>query len=351
MCAGGRLEEETVRQGINFMAIKHFVRAVSPFNDLTALWELVRLMRKQRYDVVHTHNSKAGILGRIAAKCSGVPIVIHTMHSCVFRYPNLNKIQRRFYLILEKFAALLTDKIVTISRSLEEEFINAGVAPAGKFVTIYSGIDIEKFRRVFDAGRKRKEFGIKPDELVVGTVARLAPGKGHKIFLQAASRVVQDVSNVKFMIVGDGPLREELVGISKELRIYEKCVFTDFRRDVEQIVSIFDVSVLASFYEGMGRVLLEAQALGRPVVATKVGGIPDIVNDGVTGILVPAGDDGALAGAVIKLLKNEALRKRMGDEAKKWADFRFSKQKMVDDIVRVYEELAGERLESGRASL
>jgi glycosyltransferase involved in cell wall biosynthesis len=340
----GRLEDEALTQGIIFRPIRHFVRRVSLYNDITALFELMRLIRQHRYDVVHTHNSKAGILGRIAAKCCGVPIIIHTMHSCVFRYPNLNIIQRGFYYYLEKFAASFTDKIITISHPLEEVFIKAKIAPPNKFITIYSGVEIDKFRGNFDVNRKKQEFGIKSSDLVVGTVARLAQGKGHKIFLRTAARISKHILNVKFMIVGDGPLKQELVRLSKGLKIYEKCIFTDFRRDVEQIAAIFDVAVLASFYEGMSRVLLEAQALGKPVVATKVGGIPDIVNEGVTGILVPPKDVDALSVAMIKLLKNESLRKQMGEEAKTWVDFRFSNQKMVDDITRVYEEFIVKKL-------
>ncbi|MBU0548814.1 MAG: glycosyltransferase family 4 protein, partial [Candidatus Omnitrophica bacterium] len=247
---------------------------------------------------------------------------------------------------LERAAALFTDKLITISKPLLEEFIKAKLAPANKFITIYSGIEIGKFREEFDINKIKQEFDIKPDELVVGTVARLASGKGHKVFLQAAARIAKELPNVKFMIVGDGPLRNELIKLSKELGINEKCIFTDFRRDIKQITSIFDVAVLASFYEGMGRVLLEAQALGKPVVAFKVGGIPDIVNDGITGILVPLADEGRLAGAIIKLLKDETLHKRMSQAALEWVDLKFSSQKMVDDIVKVYEEFIDKRLKT-----
>lgn len=335
---GGPLLDEARKKNLRVEVIRYLANELNIFKDTLAFFELIRLMNKERFQIVHSHNAKAGILGRIAAKCCRIPIIIHTYHSCVFLYPNLNKFQRKFYLYLEKLAASMADKIITISRPLKEDFIKARVAPPEKFIIIYSGIEIRRFRERFDVDRKRQEFGIKADELVVGTVARLAPGKGHRVFLRAAARIAKEILNVKFMIVGDGPLRQELKILSEELRIHERCIFTGLRRDIEQMTSIFDVAVLASLHEGMGRVLLEAQALAKPVVATKVGGIPDIVDEGRTGILVAPGDEEALAVAIAKLLKNETLRKQMGEAALEWVDFKFSKQRMVNKIVEVYDK-------------
>ncbi|MBN3038759.1 MAG: glycosyltransferase family 4 protein [Candidatus Omnitrophica bacterium] len=341
---GGALLDEAGKMNLRTEVIPHLANQINFFKDILAFFELKRLIKRERFDIVHTHNSKAGILGRLAARCCRVPIIIHTVHSCVFLYSNLSAFQRKLFYCVEKFAAPFADKYIAISRPLQDEFIKAHIAPAEKFVTIYSGIDLAQFKKGLDVSAKKRDFGIAQDEFVVGTVTRLAPGKGVEVFLRAAARAIADVPNVRFLIVGEGPLKDRLIQLAQELNISQKCIFTGLRQDVERITTIFDVSVLASFYEGMGRVVLESQAEGKPVVASKVGGIPDIVNDGQTGILVSPGDDKAFAAAIIKLLKDATLRGQMARAAAEWVGYRFSREKMVADIVELYEQLIRKKL-------
>lgn len=339
-CApGGDLIKEVVNCGIEFKPIKHFVQEINVYHDLIALWELVYLLKKEKYDIIHTHNSKAGFIGRLAAKIVRVPIIIHTIHG--FAFHEFEKPPRRIlFIFLERLAAKFADKLITVSEPLKRWGLRLKIGRAEQYITIHDGIEIEKFKKVnIDIEEKKQEFGIKQGELVVGVVSKLWEGKGHRDILKAAKGVIKKIPNVRFMFVGEGYLREELERLTQQLGLSENIIFTGFRRDIPEITAIFDIAVLASYYEGMGRVLLEAMVLAKPVVATKVGGIVDVVEDGKTGFLVPPKNPKALAEAMIRLLSDERLRKIMGKEARKRIDTRFSVQAMVSKIEEVYQEL------------
>ncbi|RKY39317.1 MAG: hypothetical protein DRP72_00115, partial [Candidatus Omnitrophota bacterium] len=262
-CApGGDLVNQVVKYGIRFRPIKHFVQEINLYHDLMALGELMLLMKSERYDIVHTHNSKAGFLGRLAARLVGVPIVVHTIHG--FAFHEFEKPPRRIlFILLEKFAANLADKLITISEPLKEWGLRLKIGKKEQYTTIYSGIEIEKFKIEIDVEKKKREFGINFDDLVVGVVAKLWEGKGHRDILIAAKEVVKEIPNVKFMFVGEGYLRRELEKLTQELELDNHVIFTGFRRDIPEITAIFDIAVLASYYEGMGRVLLEAMVLAK----------------------------------------------------------------------------------------
>ena len=338
-CAvGGPLVDEVANRGIKFHPIRNFVQRISVYNDLMALLELVRLMRRQRYDIVHTHNSKAGFIGRLAAKIARVPIIVHTIHG--FAFHEFEKPPWRIlFICLEKFASRFTDKLITISEPLKKRGLDLGIGKPSQYITIYSGIEIDRFKLNFDVEKKKQEFGIKPNDFVIGAVSKLWKGKGHRCILHAAKRVVTKVPNVKFMFVGEGYLKEELERLVKQLGVSDYVIFTGFRTDIPEVTAVFDISVLASFFEGMGRVLLEAMVLGKPVIASRVGGIVDVVDDGKTGILVPPNDSAALAEAMIMLLSDGELRKKMGKAGKEKIDAKFSAKTMVNQIEKVYEEL------------
>lgn len=337
----GALPEEARKKGLRVIIIPHLKNEINPSNDFLALREIISLLKSEDFAIVHTHNSKAGILGRLAARWCRVPVIVHTMHSCVFRYPNLNFFQRSFFYIIEKWTAGFTDKIIAISPTLETIFIESGIAPPEKIATIYSGIGLESFRVATDLVQKKRSLGIAEGELVVGTVSRLAEGKGHKYIIQAIPLIVAQVPHVKFVFVGDGPARFELEDLADQLRVRDKIIFTGERNDVPELLQAFDIFCLVSLYEGMGRVILEAQAAGKPVVATKIGGIPDIVLENKTAFLIKPKDSTGLADNLIRLLKDEKLRTEMSQAARGFIDYHFSLQKMVEDIMRVYNELLG----------
>ena len=338
-CApGGALEDEVVNQRIRFRPIRNFVQRISIYNDFMALLELIWLLRRQQYDIVHTHNSKAGFIGRMAARIARVSIIVHTIHG--FAFHDFEKPPRqKLFILLERFAARFTDKLITVSEPLKRWGLRLRIGSADKYVTVYDGIEIEKYKLGFDLERKRKELGVKSSDLVVGVVSKLWEGKGHKCILRAAKSLVNKVADVKFIFVGEGYLREELEKLTQQLGLNDYVIFTGFRTDIPEITSIFDVAVLASFFEGLGRVLLEAMACGKPVVATRVGGIVDVVGDGETGILVPVDDPEALTEAITTVLKDKDLASKMGEEGRRKIDSKFSAKTMVEKVEKVYQEL------------
>jgi glycosyltransferase involved in cell wall biosynthesis len=335
----GPLVDAAKNNNLKLEIIPHLRNEINIFYDILALFELIALINRKDYEIVHTHNSKAGILGRFAANICRVPIIIHSQHSCVFKYGTLNYFQKKFYYLLEKISAKFTDKIIYISESLKQEFIDANIGCEKNSVVIYSGIVLEKFRMKVGVLEKNEVLGLRKDEFIVGVVSRLEPGKGNEFIIKAIPRIIQDVPNIKFIFVGDGNLRNYLEELVDSLKVREKVLFLGLRDDVYDLLQMFDIVCLASLYEGMGRVLLESQAAGRPVVATKIGGIIDIVKDNKTGFLVPPKDVNALAEAIIKLAQDHHLRRQMSEEARRFVDYRFSSAKMVVDIYNVYEEL------------
>ncbi|MBU1853369.1 MAG: glycosyltransferase family 4 protein [Candidatus Omnitrophica bacterium] len=338
-CApGGPLVDEAVNNGIEFRPVRNFVQRVNMYNDLMTLWELAYIMKRKRYDIVHTHNSKAGFIGRLAARIAGVPIIVHTIHG--FSFHEYEKpLYRKLFIWLERFAARFADRLIVISEPLKEWGLALKIGKPSQYVTIYSGIEIEKFQIRIDIEQKRHLFGIKSSDLVIGVVSKLWEGKGHKCILQAARPVIAKIPNVKFMFVGEGYLRKELESLTRQLGLNGHVIFTGFRNDIPEVTAIFDIAILASFFEGLGRVLLEAMIYSKPVIATKVGGIVDVVDDGVTGLLIPPGDSTALSEAMVKLLSDRGLRERMGRAGREKIDNKFGAQTMVCQIREVYEEL------------
>ena len=205
-CGGeGPLVDEAIKNSLEVAILPHLKNKINVFNDFLALFEIMQLIKKENFTIVHTHNSKAGILGRFAAKFCRVPIIIHTLHSCVFKYPNLNWFQKKSFLFIEKLAACFTHKLIAISEPLKEEFIRAKMAAEDKFITIYSGIEIDSFQKNVDVKKKKQELGIPLDCIIIGIVGRLDNGKGHEFVLKAIPYVVKENSKIKFIFVGDGP--------------------------------------------------------------------------------------------------------------------------------------------------
>lgn len=342
-CApGGALIGEVVKSNIPFMPIRHFVQKINILSDIMALFELILLMRKKRYTIIHTHNSKAGFLGRLAAKITGAPIIIHTIHG--FAFHEYEKPPRRIlFIILERIAARFADRLITVSTPLKRWGLRLKIGKKQQYCVIPDGIEIERFQVKIDLEKKRQELGINPNDLVVGMVAKLWDGKGHITLLDAVPLIIKVVSSVKFLFVGEGYLRKDLERIVLAKGLKDYIIFTGFRTDIPEVTSIFDVAVLASFFEGLGRVCLEAMVLSKPVVATRVGGIPEVVKNDINGFLVPPGNCIALSDAIIKLLKDENLRRQMGHQGRKMIDERFSADMMVKQIQIVYEGLLKEK--------
>jgi len=336
----GALIEAVKESGIAFRPLRFLVREINPYKDIRAVFELESLMKREQYHIVHTHNSKAGFIGRLSARLAGIPVVVHTVHGFAF-HEFERRLLKGLYVFLERTAAPWSDRLVVVSSPLQEWGLRLGIGDRQQYAVIPDGIDTERYEEVkaIEVERRKQEFCIDEDTLVVGFVAKLWEGKGHAVLIEAIPDIIREVPRVKFMFVGEGYLKKLLERIVKKKGLQENVIFTGFREDIPQITALFDVAVLPSFYEGLGRSLLEAMALSKPVVATSVGGIPFIVRDGENGLLVPANDSSALAFALIRLLKDSSLRRSMGEKGRIQITERFSVKAMVEQVEAIYKDL------------
>lgn len=329
------------RETTNLIIVPEMGRSINPFSDLVAFWKLYRLIKKGRYHIVHTHSSKAGVLGRWAAKLAGTPLIVHTLHSLVFHDYQPWLINRAWWLA-KKLCAPITDFYISVSDIISQKAIAAGIAEPERFRTIYSGMELDWFLNAeFDPAAIREEFGIPQDAPVVGKIARLFPLKGHDQLMDAAPEIVRRVPNVRFFLIGDGILLEHLQERARGYGILDNFVFAGLidRTRIPEMISAMDVVVHTSLREGLARVLPQALAMGKPCVSFNIDGAPEVVIDDVTGYLVEPFDNATLADRIAKLLENDALRKEFGDNGRKRVDPDFRAEKMVADISEVYQML------------
>lgn len=335
--AEGSLIEATRALGVPVMVVPDLVRELHPVKDGKVIGQLIRLYRATKADIVHTHASKAGLVGRLAGWLAKVPRVIHTVHGFAFTAP-IPEWQKRLYIALERAAARWCDTLIFISPALIEEARRHNIGDPSQYVLIPSGIDLRMFRespRFRDI--KRRELSLN-GEPVIGTIARIVREKGYEALLHAARRLKAKGYNFVLVWVGDGPDRPHMEALARELGVADRVIITGMRSDVPAWVGCFDLFVLPTLWEGMGRVFLEAQAAGVPVIGTKVGGVPDVVMDGKTGFLVPPNDPESLSEALERLLVDARLRQTMGQAAQAFVDERFSVDEMVRAIEAVYDK-------------
>lgn len=312
--------------------------------DGAAFLRLFRLFRRERPQVVHTHTAKAGMVGRLAARLAGVPVVVHTFHGHVF-HGYFGPHKTRFFIFLERFLARLSDCIVTVSEGQRRELAAYGIAPLEKIRVVPLGFDLAPFltATAAEGAAWRREIDVPEDAPLVGIVARLTGVKNHRLFLEAAHRVAEAVPGVWFVVVGDGELRDDLEACAADLGLAGRVRFTGWVREMAPVYAALDLLALTSLNEGTPVTLIEGMAAGRPVVSTAVGGVPEIVADGETGLLAPAGDVDALARAVVELLRDPARRRAMGQAGRESVRARFSAGRLVGDVERLYTELLSAR--------
>jgi len=307
--------------------------------DFRALIRLIKLINLERPDIVHTHTAKAGTLGRLAAKLTGVPIVIHTFHGHVF-HSYFGFFRTKFFLWLERLLAKFTDVIITVSEQQRDEIIKYKIAEPEKIVAIPLGLDLKPFiYSNSDPNELRKEFSVPEQTKLVGIVARLVPIKNHVCFMEAARLVLERKDDVRFIIIGDGELRSTLEQKARNLGIEARVIFMGFQNNLQKIYAGLDIVALSSYNEGLPVALIEAMAAGKPVISSDVGGVVDLILDGDNGLLVPTNDAKALAEATIYLLEHPDRRKMMGEAGRKKVYPFFDKKRLVEDIDILYENL------------
>lgn len=327
------------------ISIPEMGRRVAPGRDAAALRRLVRVLREGGYHVVHTHMTKAGVLGRLAARLAGTPVVVHTLHGPAFHAGQPPHV-RGAVILLKRALARRTDHVVAVSRRLADEAVAAGIIPPGRISTIRSGMELEWFADAgADGAEVRAALGIPPGAPVAGTVARLVPLKGHDLLLDAVPRVVRRVPDARFLLVGGGPLREALEARVRSMGMAAHVVFAGEvpRERVPGMIAAMDVLVHTSLREGLARVLPQALAAGRPCVALDLDGAPEVVVPGQTGWLVRPGDGPGLADAVIAALADPEARRRMGEAGRRRVVPAWGAQAMVDEIAALYERLLREK--------
>jgi glycosyltransferase involved in cell wall biosynthesis len=326
------------RRGCRVVDIPALGREVAPLADLTALAELVRLIRRERPAIVHTHTSKAGFIGRLAAVIARVPAVIHQPHGHIF-YGYFSPRRTAVFTTLERWAARWTDRIITLTDRGTDEHLARDIGCAEQYVAVPSGVPTDELRAAAPPrGGARARLGLDPDAFVVVGLGRLVPIKGFDLLARALPAVVAQIPSARALLVGDGAERAYLEAIAATTGVTERLRMTGETEDMTSYLAAADVVAVPSRNEGMGRVIVEAMALGLPVVATAVGGIPDVVTDGECGRLVEPEDVDALGAALIELGRDPALRRKLGEAAVRRAEA-FSTAVASEKLLAVYATL------------
>lgn len=343
----GDLHAEARAAGVDLVIMPSLVRPIRPGLDMKAFWELYRFIRRGKYDIVHTHSSKAGILGRMAARAAGVPVVVHTLHSLVF-HEYQKAWQNWVYIRLKRVCAPMTHSLISVNDATARGALQAGVGRPEQHVTIFSGMELDPFLNVgqqLTPAEAKARLGIPADAPVMGKIARLFPLKGHEQFFDAAAHVARARPDAWFLLVGDGELRQALQERARELGIAERTVFAGLvpPPEVPSYIQAMDVVVHTSLREGIARVIPQAGAVGKPVVTFQMDGAPEVIRDGVSGCLVPPLDTAALAQRVVELFGDPVRREAYGRAAREFVAANFTAEQMVERINRVYERLLRER--------
>lgn len=334
------LNLETLKKNdVAIINLPSLVRRIDPVNDIKTLFNLFGILKRERPDIVHTHTSKAGFIGRWAAFLARVPFIVYTPHGHVF-HSYFGFMMTKAFVIAEKISSLITDTIITLTDRERDEHIKERIAPKKKFVTIPSGVELERFTKIdIDVEAKKRELNIANDFFIIGTIGRLVPIKGHTYLISAVKKIVEEFPKTTLLFIGDGHLKSELEEQAKRLGVRDSVVFAGWRNDIPEILKLFDILVFPSLNEGMGKVVIEGMAQGKPIIASNVGGIRDLIKDGVSGILVPPKDVEAIETSLLLLMKNRALAEELGKKGKTIVYPVFDASTMVKKIENLYDSL------------
>jgi len=332
--------------GVDVIRIDELGREISPLRDFMATLRLARLIRRERPDILHTHTAKAGTVGRVAALLAGrrgPPIVVHTFHGHVLR-GYFGPLRSRVFRLLERWLASHSTALIAVSPQVRDDLVALGVARRERFAVIRLGIELDQRVAGTQNGRveSRRYLGIPADRFAVGWIGRMTAVKRTDDVLVAFKRLRDQGVDAVLCLVGDGPDRSELERRAQELGVARDTLFLGYQEDVAPFYSAFDALVLPSSNEGTPVSAIEALAAGRPVVATRVGGVPDVVQEGEDGFLVEPGATDDLADRLAQLARDPALRERMGKAGRERVVPRYAVGRLVDDVDRLYRSLLSE---------
>ncbi len=336
----GALASTLVEGALPVTIVPHLVRPLHPWKDGLAWRELVRLFRAHAPHIVHTHSSKAGVLGRLAAARARVPIIIHTIHGPSFG-PFQGRVANSLFRTAELCAARVTTHFVVVAEAMKQQYLAAGIGSPDQYTTILSGFALAPFLAATNDPQLRATLGLAPDDIVIGKIARLFKLKGHDDLLTVAPELVRSCPRVKFLFVGDGPWRGRFENRARALGLGKHVVFRGLVPPdaVPPLVGIMDVVVHLSLREGLPRALAQALAGARPVVAYDADGAREVCMDNETGFLLRPGDLGGLRQRLLQLVQDPELRERLGRRGQQFVRQRFSVERMVDDLYQLYLRL------------
>ena len=296
--------------------------------DFPAAIKISKVIKSKKIHIIHTHTAHShsiGVLAKVLKR--NVKLIAHRRVD----FPLKKNIFSRM-----KYSK--TDKVIAISEGVKNALIKSGIEE-GRIAIVYSGIDLSKFDRKFELDALRKEYRVIEGKFIVGNIAHLAEHKGHKYLIESVKIVTEQSPDILFVIVGEGKLKLELKSLARKLGVNDKVIFTGFREDIPELLYTFDIFVLSSYLEGLCTSLMDAMAMRKAIVATNVGGIPEVVKDSINGILVPPKNPEKLAEAILALRNNEGLRKNMGTAGRSIVEEKFSSSRMVLNIEKVYYEV------------
>ncbi|KPK75376.1 MAG: hypothetical protein AMJ89_04645 [candidate division Zixibacteria bacterium SM23_73] len=329
----GKLAEELKRLNISFHILEE-----KENNPMKLFIKTYRWLKHQEVDLIHTHRYKENIIGSLAARMGGIQHIVRTYHGMPEPFEGFKNIKYKFYILLDYLISkLLVKKIITASFDIKEKLSQR--LGEKKVTSIPNSVNLDSLKIEKAPRRVRQMLGVGDDCTIIGSAGRLVPIKGYQVFLKAAQLIKQRESKVKFLIVGDGPEKSNLEKLSDELKISEDFLFPGYREDIQDIINVMDIFVLTSFHEGIPMVLLEAMGLEKPIVATKVGGIPEVITDQISGALIEPNDPEDLAQKSLYLLQEREIREKMGSEAKRRIEESFTAERMAQRVLEIYQSM------------
>jgi glycosyltransferase involved in cell wall biosynthesis len=334
----GELTEVLSKRQIPFILVSSLKREINFFYDFKALIDLIKIFRENKFDIIHTHSSKPGFLGRIAGKIAKVECLVHTVQGFAF-HEFSRKLSVFVFTLLERIVGKFSNKIIIVNDQDFQYASKKRIAPFSRLTKISNGIDLNGYEIKVDVVKKRRELNINAQHHIVGFVGRLWEQKAPHDFISAIPIVLEKISNVVFLIIGDGHLRSSLETLVQKLLIQDHIQFLGWRNDVPEILKILDVFVQTSLWEGLSLSILEAMAAGKPIIATNIKGNNELVVNGITGYLVPPNNPEMVAYHIIRLLQDNKLAEDMGKLGRKRVEEKFDIKLHVEQIKNIYHQI------------
>jgi len=332
----GELTEVLKRHGIQFIILPELRREINLYYDLKALFKLYSILKDFGFDIVHTHSSKPGILGRWAAKLTGIPGIVHTVQGFAFHeFSTRGSVS--LYKFIERITGLITSKLIIVNNTDYKFAMNNNLVKKSNIAKVCNGVDCSEFNGEIDVKTKKRSLNIPNSCKVVGSIGRLWKQKAPKNFIKAMPIVLEKCPDTMFLLVGDGPLKDELIELVKKLNIQEKVLFMGWRKDINEILKVFDIFVQTSLWEGLSLSIMEAMAAGKPVVASNIKGNNELIEHGKNGFLVNPDNEMDVANRIIDVLNKKSIAKNFGLVGKERVEKFYNIKTNVEKIENIYK--------------